>query len=347
MRKLIAMLLTAAMPLTGIAQPLAPGADAQTPLLEQILSQNHAASDATGAHAMPLWSTPDGRILTMVASASSSYPTLPLSPQIGSPSQWQLVDVTNIVSGGLLMRLNPSTSAYARLTQSTILAPAAAPCAAYLPCAGSAAHARGGDLHLGANWLIGDTLALDVNYGQAWLHSATPATAPSQPAGYDLLSGIGNTALPTLLIPGAEFADMQNSSVNALGRLRVNDNQAFDLGATLSRIQLSVPGAGGGPLTSLNQAALSFGVEYGAFTGTLTGRVLGPAEPFGLGSQGNARWTGLDVGISWRTPWSGLFRLGAQNLWSSGNLPYINEPAARELDASQARVPYVQYHQDL
>jgi hypothetical protein len=42
-----------------------------------------------------------------------------------------------------------------------------------------------------------------------------------------------------------------------------------------------------------------------------------------------------------------LFRLGAQNLWSSGNVPYLNEPAARELDANQARVPYVQYHQDL
>jgi hypothetical protein len=42
-----------------------------------------------------------------------------------------------------------------------------------------------------------------------------------------------------------------------------------------------------------------------------------------------------------------MFSVGAQNLWSSGSLPYLNDPATRELDANQARVPYVQYHQDL
>jgi len=41
-----------------------------------------------------------------------------------------------------------------------------------------------------------------------------------------------------------------------------------------------------------------------------------------------------------------VFSVGAQNLWSSGTPPLLSE-SAHEVDPSQARVPYVQYHQDL
>ena len=52
------------------------------------------------------------------------------------------------------------------------------------------------------------------------------------------------------------------------------------------------------------------------------------------------RWTTLDLGVSWRTPWSGELSVGAQNLWTAP----IHSPRDAE---SQARTPYIQYRQDL
>ena len=360
MRKLLALVLIASMPIAGVAQSLAPAPsnpiiDAQLHplLLEQMLGQGNNPLGAAEANSVPLWSTPDGRVLAMVASDGSAYPTLPKSPLIGASMEWRLVDVTNIVSSGLLMRLGDSATAHVSLSQSVVMAPTYAPllqCGQATgtdnSCTNANTLARGGEWSLGANWLAADNLDLDLSYGLSWLRHDNSTLAERQSLGYDVLSGIGNAALPTLIIPGLELADVQNSSVSALGRLRLNDAHTLDLGATLSRIQLSIPG-NNTPLTSLNQAALSVGVEYGSFTGMLTGRMLGPADSFGINSNTGSRWTGLDVGFSWRTPWRGMFSVGAQNLWSSGSVPYLAEPSAREIDANQARVPYVQYHQDL
>jgi hypothetical protein len=147
--------------------------------------------------------------------------------------------------------------------------------------------------------------------------------------------------LPTLVIPGIQFANIQNSSLGAQGSWRLDDAQSLDLGAAISRIQFETPGA---PLLpNLNQAALSLGLHRGDFSGVVVGRVLGPADSI----SGNQHWSSLDLGISWRSPWRGVFSVGAQNIWSSGNLPALTDPSAHEVDANQARVPYVQYHQDL
>jgi hypothetical protein len=353
MRKLLALLLIASMPVAGVAQSLAPAPSVnptQPALLDQMIGTRDELLAAADAHRVPLWSTPDGRILAMVAASGSAYPTLPMSPQIGAPTEWRLVDVTHVVSGGLLLRLTDSVAAHIDLGQASILLPASLPilqCAmdANGFCARSATLAHGGELRLGTNWLAADNLNLDLSYGLSWLRRDNSTAEGHQAMGYAALPGVSDAALPTLIIPGAELANIQNSSISALGRLRLNDTQALDLGASLSRIQLSIPGAA--PLTSLNQAALSVGMEYGAFTGTLTGRILSPSESINNPYVTNPRWTGLDVGISWRTPWRGMFSVGAQNLWSSGSVPLLNPPAAREIDPNQARVPYVQYHQDL
>ena len=52
------------------------------------------------------------------------------------------------------------------------------------------------------------------------------------------------------------------------------------------------------------------------------------------------RWTTLDLGVSWRTPWAGVLSVGAQNILSAP----VNSP--RDADG-QARTPYIQYRQDL
>jgi hypothetical protein len=360
MRKLLALLAVVLTPFAGVAQTLAPvqplipvsSAGAQPLLLEQLLNRS-ALLGSADTSSVPLWSTPDGRILAVVAAndGNAAYPTLPKSPQLGMATEWRLVDVTNMVSGGLLMRLNDNAAAHVSLGQTSVLAPAYTPNLFCSPADGSVACgngsnvvARGGELRLGTTVNASDNFDLDLSYDLSWLRRNETAANAQTNAGYDSLLGMGSSALPALVIPGLDLANVQNSSINALGRLRLNDSQALDLGASLGRIQLSIPGTA--PLTSLNQAAVSFGVEYGAFSGVLTGRMLGPVDSIGANAN-STHWSGLDVGLSWRTPWRSMFSIGTKNLLSSGNLPLLNPPAAHEIDPNQARVPYVQYHQDL
>ena len=351
MRTLLALALTATMPLVGVAQPAASvqprvqSASASPQLLEQMLGSSSLLGNAD-TRAVPLWGTPDGRILTLVAAGANHNPTLPKSPQLGDAGEWRLIDVTSLVSGGLLMRLGNDAQAHVSLGRSALIAPLAtgcAPAAASADCIGSGPFARSGDFRIGANWLASDNLELGLSYDMTWLRhdnlgGGYPAVSGSS------FAGLGSPSLP-LGLSGYSLLDAQSSQVNALGRFRLDDDQSVNIGASLGRIQLSVPGATT-PLTSLNQAAVSFGVQYGSFGGNLTGHVLS-ADPLGANAA-SSRLTGVDLGISWRTPWSGMFRFGTQNLWSSGNLPYLNNgPVSREIESSQARVPYVQYHQDL
>jgi hypothetical protein len=345
MRKLLALLLIASMPLTGVAQSLAPVTSSalQNPATQPVIDDHNGP---VNFGAIPLWGTPDGRILAMISAGAAAYPTLPKSPQIAGATEWRLIDVTNAVSASVLANINDRSLAHIDLSRSNLLAPAlsaGAQCAnGDAACAG-AALAQTGALRLGIDWLATDNLSIDLSYGLSWLHRNSELPGDRTIPVYDSLVGIGNPALPNLVIPGVDLSNAQSSSVNALGRLHLNETQALDFGASLSRIQLSIPG--GAPLTSLNQAAVSFGLEYGPFTGTLTGHVLGPNEMVGP-ANGNPHLTGLDVGLSWRTPWRGMFSVGAQNLWSTGSLP-LAAPIAHDADPSQARVPYVQYHQDL
>jgi hypothetical protein len=320
-------------------------------LMDQLLqSRGNLGNEQNLRTTMPLWSTPDGRILAMVAlGGSNSAPVLPQSPQIGSAADWQLVDVTGFVAGGVSMRFGNNATVYANLGHGIVLGPFY-PASLSLDCGQSLALGIGepctrqsivGDVNrvrLGADWNAGD-IDLDLNYGLSWLR-LNDQTQGQRPA-WDLFAGIGDESLPTLVIPGIEFANVQNSGLSAQGRWRLDDAQSINLGAALSRIQFEMPGT---PLLpSLNQAALSFGLNRGDFSGLVVGRMLGPADPI----SGGQHWSSVDLGISWRAPWRGIFSVGAQNIWSSGNLPALTDPTAHEADASQARVPYVQYHQDL
>lgn len=356
MRLLSAIALFATMPVLGFAQaPVdisagssAFGQGSQHTLTEQLLHTRSELGRNEGV--LPLWSTPDGRVLALVAFGSNSIsPTLPQSPQIGSAVDWQLVDVTSFVTGGVSLRLGGNANAYASFGRGIVLTPlyATAPAPACGQraafgisglCANDSLLGHRGSLRLGTDINAGD-VDLDLNYGLSWLR-LNDQPSNRRPT-WDLFANLGNEALPTLVIPGIEFADVQRSGFNAQGRWHLDNAQSIDLGAALSRIQFEMPGT---PLLpSLNQAALSLGLHRGDFSGVIVGRVLGPAAPI----NGTQHWSSLDLGISWRSPWRGVFSVGAQNLWSSGNAPALIDPTAHEVDANQARVPYVQYHQDL
>ncbi|MEO8804320.1 MAG: hypothetical protein ABI304_12975 [Rudaea sp.] len=351
MRFVAAILLLAMLPGVGQAQTAVRAAQ---PVIDS------AAPNLTGqafpGSSMPLWGTPDGRILAMVAFGAPSHgaPALPQSPQFGSAADWQLIDITNFVTGGLSLRFGNNITTYANLSRGIVLEPLnpaalSVGCNAWqqwsagAPCANSQrqALAENGALRVGTQLSSGD-FDLDLNYGLSWLrYTNQPDLDTRLPATPNLFAGIGNESLPTLIVPGMQFAGMRNAGLGALGHWRLDDDQSFDLGATLSRIRFELPGSALSPI--LDQAALSFGVHHGDFSGVIVGRVLGSGDLLSNGQH----WSSVDLGVSWRAPWRGIFSIGAQNLWSSGSPPLLANPATPVADPNQARVPYVQYHQDL
>lgn len=116
----------------------------------------------------------------------------------------------------------------------------------------------------------------------------------------------------------------------------------ISLGGTLARAQL-IPTRAllPGPL-GWKMSELTLGGGWGAFSGAITSRVIElPGQP--------GHFTDLDVGVTWRTPWSGQLSIGARNL--SGNATPVNAWGLPELDArgddGETTIPYVRYRQDL
>jgi hypothetical protein len=159
------------------------------------------------------------------------------------------------------------------------------------------------------------------------------------------------TPLPRVL-PGAVagvngLTDFDNSTqVNARGRLSLGNNSGVVLGASMGRIRL-LPGNLLG-LNTLDQKALSFGIDHGSISTSIVGRTMEPEiNNAGMPNTGlypDRHWNSIDLGVTWRLPWQGSLSFGAQNLWSSGNV--TNTPVGPP-QPDQSRTPYVQYHQDL
>jgi hypothetical protein len=144
-------------------------------------------------------------------------------------------------------------------------------------------------------------------------------------------------------VPGVNgLADFDSSTrLSARGRLALTGNSGIVVGASMGRVRL-LPGNLLG-LNTLDQKALSFGIDHGSISGNVIGRTMQPEMGVPSSFSSDRRWNSIDLGVTWRLPWQGSLSFGAQNVWSSGNTP--NTPAGPEPD--QSRTPYVQYHQDL
>jgi hypothetical protein len=131
----------------------------------------------------------------------------------------------------------------------------------------------------------------------------------------------------------------EGRDVGVLGSWRLDAATALTWSASLG--QWSLPPV----LNSItfDQAAFQVGLTYGAFTGGITGRVMRPEH----GAENGGEWSGLDIGVSWRTPWQAELSFGAQNLISRGNANLLPDATDAAIDEVTARTPYVRYKQDL
>jgi hypothetical protein len=285
---------------------------------------------------LPVWQTADGRTLTVVAGTQNSDGALP-----GSAAGLRSIDAHSAsAKTGIQFNLSPSLYGRADVGQRNWLSNTACQpaqpgirnsvCLQNAPLAGT----QSGEIGAG---FANDAVKLDLSVGQSRTSESTSAVNKVANLPRVLPSGAGAAIAAPLLFPDSTATDL-----NARGQIRILPDTKLDLGASRGRVHF-LPATGLAGTDDLNQTTLSLGIEHGPVSGAIVGRVLEPALP-GAALDAGQRWSGIDLGVSVRLPWQGELSFGAQNVWSSGKQPLLNP---QDVSPDQARVPYVQYHQEL
>lgn len=338
--RLAKWLLVSLFPLAGAAQSLPPLVPVQgpskTPLVDELLAlDNSSATLAQGAPVVPIWSGANGQLLAVVALPRDwNHSPIDQTPGYAGPSSWHLAGSSTASAGGLSWQLGNGFRADAMLGQ-YLAAPSATCTSTDCNATTTSPWARNsltGALGLGWTGVDG---ALDLSYGLSWLQSQSSTPTFGQ-------LSLGSGVVPVLALPGSwnSYGLESEASLYARGRWQFEDGPALDLSASYGRGRLSALGSGaaaGLPGIDLDQLSLSLGLGVGSLRGAIVGHVLRSDDPMFAGK----RWTTLDLGVSWRTPWSGELSVGTQNIL---NAP-LNTP--RDADGQQNRTPYIQYRQDL
>jgi hypothetical protein len=151
--------------------------------------------------------------------------------------------------------------------------------------------------------------------------------------------GVGSSrdVLPAWLTPGGKDASrLEQNTLTLIGQKNVGREAKVSIGGTIARARLvsaeSVPALA----DRWDVKTLSLGANVGRFGANVIGRVVESPES-------DERWSGLGLGLTWRTPWSGQLSVGADNVVTRGKNPF----APRTGDDQEDTVPYVRYQQDL
>ncbi len=304
----------------------------QTALVEQLLALDDsptAWSASDGNSIVPIWSGADGHLVALVAVPGQwTSPLLAGTTAQPGPASWYLMGGGALVEpSGLRWQANNGFHLDALFGASqTVL-----PTVCGIGCETNRQSALTTSLGLG--WISPEG-GLDLSYGLSWLQT--------RDASQNGMQGLPNLAagVPVLTLPEALNYGLQSqTSLFARGRWRFDQDTALDIGASYGRGSTLATGTLGNTLPGIDidQLSLSLGVDAGSLRGAIVGHVLHSDDPLLIGRK----WTALDLGVSWRTPWRGEISVGAQNLWSAP----LDAP--RDTDPSQARTPYIQYRQDL
>ncbi|MEZ5544201.1 MAG: hypothetical protein R3F10_03250 [Lysobacteraceae bacterium] len=175
---------------------------------------------------------------------------------------------------------------------------------------------------------------LDLDFGLSWLdladHALLTTTAPLQAtlADFPMLAQLQGSRL-------------ESTQMWLGGQLNLGQGRWFSLDGALGNQRWS--GIGAASIEPLRwdtaQVTLGFGIR--GFSSQIRARLIELPHS-------NTRYSGLDMGFSWRTPWHGVFSFGAKDLLNDGakpeHWPMSELPA---LEAPGGRTPYVQYRQEL
>ncbi|MEP6882363.1 MAG: hypothetical protein ABI866_10245, partial [Dokdonella sp.] len=284
-------------------------------LVERLVSVDVVGSGTNSiSQVVPLWASPDGRLLAIVElSSDAGAPALPPSPAFAGASDFRIVDATDLFSAGLRYRLSPGLRADVTLGQisSGTLSSDISRYSDCMPgtCWVNPKDARSKALSatIGLGWSPALGEGLDFSFGLSWLDGRNSQLPVLSQAAMGA-APIDLTMLDVAGIGGYKLNSARR--VKARGVWQLGHGSVIDLTAAMGRVELSpfLSGLAGSGL-DLNQASLGLGVANGSVRGSIVGRVTSLDEP---GSLGSRRWSGLDLGVSWRTPWRGEVTVGAQ-----------------------------------
>ncbi|WP_329741553.1 hypothetical protein [Dyella sp. A6] len=279
------------------------GGNAASSMADDLL-QAPSAQATADASALPMWPGADNHTLSLQSSLETEA-----EAQSGTPLSFRPLDGGTVASSNLNYGLTSHLTAHAGVSERSWANPAPR--------------------------IIGSELGASYDAGRYSLGVSVGA------------NGTPNSAALPRILPGITpsvngLSDFDSSTqLNARGRLALGIGSGIDIGASVGRIRL-LPGNALG-LNTLDQKALSFGVDHGPISGNIIGRVMQPEAGVNSTFNGDRRWSSIDLGVTWHLPWQGSLSFGAQNVWSSGTS--ATTPVGPEPD--QSRTPYVQYHQDL
>ncbi len=149
--------------------------------------------------------------------------------------------------------------------------------------------------------------------------------------------GSGRETLPAWLSPNTRPAKVDQNSLTLYGQKNIGREATVSIGGTLARARLipadDIPSEVADRWTT---KTFTVGAGFGNFGANIIGRVVDtPGVP--------GQWSGLGLGLTWRTPWSGQLTVGAENVVTRGKNPF----APSNSDQDEGTVPYVRYEQDL
>jgi hypothetical protein len=197
---------------------------------------------------------------------------------------------------------------------------------------GRVASAQAGVNFSGQNWDV------TLSYGLSWLMDKLELPGGAQAHLRDAEFLANSSSLPTLL----NQTDVQTQGLAVGAQWRLTQASALQLNAALNQLRVNngyvLPGL------NINEAQAGVGLVYGPFSGNVSGHMQRAHSP---SLPGAALWGGLDLGVSWRTPWRGELTIGARNLVTKGEEPLLPDPQAANPDRTSTRTPYVRYKQDL
>jgi len=152
-----------------------------------------------------------------------------------------------------------------------------------------------------------------------------------------LILGNGRDTLPAWLSPNNKTSRLDQNSLTLYGQKNIGREATVSIGGTLARARLipadDIPSEVTDRWTT---KSITVGAGVGNFGANIIGRVI---DTTGVPGQ----WSGLGLGLTWRTPWSGQLTVGAENVVTRGKNPF----APSNSDKDEGTVPYVRYEQDL
>lgn len=147
---------------------------------------------------------------------------------------------------------------------------------------------------------------------------------------------VGTTPTGLPLAPLASVAREPAQTVSLGGELSLSAESRVGVALAMSRLPYLE--------NSPDIGRVQFSASYGNFSADMATRMIRQ----GIETAVNPWWAGMDLGVSWRTPWSGIISVGARNLFSSGDPPRLGNSPVVDVNEDDAfsRTPYVRYEQD-